>query len=52
MDLSKIAIHEDIYLENWVRFLKPIFTRADIYDQFLSENAWVSMTEIQKAENL
>lgn len=52
MDLSKIAIPDDIYLENWIRYMKPIFTRGDIYHRFLSANAWVTISETQKSENL
>lgn len=52
IDMSRIAIRDDIYLENWARYLKPIFARSDIYDRFLSENTWVSITEMQKSENL
>ena len=52
MDLSKIAISHDIYLENWIRYLKPIFFRGDIYDRWISQNDWVKISESQKSENL
>ena len=52
MDLSKIAISDDIYLENWVRYLKPIFFRGDMYDRWISQNTWVEISEEQKIENL
>lgn len=52
MDFSHIALPDDIYLENWIRYLKPIFTRGDIYDRFLSANIWVRVSENQKSENL
>lgn len=52
MNLSQIAISDDIYLDNWVRYLKPIFLRGDIYDRWISQNSWVEISEEQKSENL
>ena len=52
MPLWQIAISDDIYLENWVRYLKPVFVRGDIYNQWISQNAWVEISEEQKIENL
>ncbi len=52
MDLEKIAIENDIYLYNWIYHLKPIFTRGDVYEQFLKANNWVEIDEKQKKENM
>jgi hypothetical protein len=51
IDMSKIAIDDDIYLYNWIYHLKPIFTRGDIYERFLVTNSWVEVDEKQKQEN-
>ncbi len=51
MDLSKIALEDDIYLYYWIYYLKPIFIRGDMYDQFLAQNSWVVIPPDQKNEN-
>ncbi len=51
MDMSHIALEQDIYLYNWIYYLKPIFTRGDIYERFLQANSWIHMDEKQKQEN-
>lgn len=52
MDLEKIAIKNDIYLFFWIYYMKPIFTRGDIYERFLEKNTWVSVDPAQRKENL
>lgn len=39
MNLSTIAILWDIYLQEWGRSLKPIWSRADCYGEFLRVNS-------------
>lgn len=51
MNLSKIAIENDIYLYYWIYYMKPILVRGDIYEQFLSANHSLDIPEGQKAEN-
>jgi hypothetical protein len=51
MDMSKIAIEDDIYLYYWIYYMKPIFTRGGIYERFLEANNWVAIDEKQKQEN-
>jgi hypothetical protein len=38
IDLSTIAIPRDIYLQEWGRSLKPIWSRSDCYGEFLRVN--------------
>ena len=52
MDLSKIAIDNDIYLSYWIYYMKPIFVKDHIYEQFLEANQWVQVDAEQKIENL
>ena len=51
LNMSKIAIKDDIYLYFWVYFLKPILDFDDSYEQFLQQNSWVQIDENQKKEN-
>jgi hypothetical protein len=39
MDLSKIAIEDDIYLYYWIYYMKPIFVRGDIEKTFFIHNS-------------
>lgn len=43
MDLSEVAITDDIYLYFWIYYLKPILVRWAIYEQFLMANRWVTL---------
>lgn len=52
LNMSRIAIKDDIYLYFWVYFLKPILDFDDSYEQFLQQNSWVQIDENQKKENL
>lgn len=38
MDLSKIAIENDIYLSYWITFLKPILNYDKTYERFITNN--------------
>lgn len=51
LDLSKIAIENDIYLYYWIYFLRPIFDKKNTYEHFLEANNWVQVDEKQKIEN-
>lgn len=51
LDLSKIAIENDIYLYYWIYYLKPIFDKNNTYERFLEANNWVQIDEKQKIEN-
>lgn len=52
MNLEKIVIKNDIYLYNWIYYLKPILVRNNTYEAFLEENSWVNIPEEQKKKNL
>ncbi len=53
LDLSKIAIEEDIYLRTWVEYLKPIYDQGDCYKLFLNKNNhWVDVSDAEKKENI
>jgi hypothetical protein len=45
MDLSKIAIEDDIYLYYWIYYMKPIFALGDVWERFSSANTWVKQEE-------
>lgn len=51
LDLSKIAISDDIYLYFWVYFLRPILDYDDTYENFLTKNSWVKIPENDKIFN-
>ena len=51
MDLSKIAIKDDIYLYFWIYYLKPIYEVGDIYERFLRENTWVDVPLDMRSED-
>lgn len=51
MDLSDIAIENDIYLYYWIYYMRPIMDKNETYKQFLSENSWVSIDEERRKEN-
>lgn len=51
MNLKNIAIDDDVYLYYWIYYLKPVFVRADIYEQFLEANSWVDIDESQESKN-
>lgn len=52
VNLSKIAIKDDIYLYYWIYYLKPIYNRNNTYENFLNSNNWVQIEKTQKKENL
>lgn len=52
MDLSKIAIKNDIYLSYWIYSLKPIINRNNTYEKFIEVNSWVAVDEEQIKKNL
>ena len=51
MDLSKIAIDNDIYLYYWIYYLKPIIIKNNTYNKFLKANNWVNIPDTQKIQN-
>ncbi len=51
MDLSQIAIENDIYLYYWIYYMRPIYVQNETYEKFLSANSWVDVDEEQKREN-
>jgi len=51
MNMEKIALKNDIYLYYWIYYMKPIFSRNDIYSAFLEANTWVSLGNKEKAFN-
>lgn len=51
MDLSRIALEDDIYLYYWIYHMKPILVRGGIYERFLDANAWVEIDPIQDEKN-
>lgn len=48
LDLSKIAIKDDIYLYYRILTMKPIITKGDIYEKFVSENKWVDFKKFHE----
>lgn len=52
MDLSQVAIENDIYLYYWIYYMKPIFVKDTTYENFLSANSWVDVDEEQKIKNI
>jgi hypothetical protein len=48
MDLSHIAIENDIYLSYWIYYMRPIIYRDETYEKFLSANSWVDVDEEQR----
>lgn len=51
MNLSEIAIKDDIYLYYWIYYLKPIYNRNNTYEKFLDVNSWIKIDQAQKIEN-
>lgn len=51
LNLSPIAIDNDIYLYFWVYFLRPIVSFDDTYERFLAANSWVTVDDEQKQKN-
>lgn len=51
MDLSQVAIENDIYLYYWIYYMKPIVTKNNTYENFLEANNWVEIDRNQKVEN-
>ena len=53
MDLAKIAIERDIYLQVWGRSLKPIYSRGKTYEEFILINRKFlgEFSQSQKIEN-
>jgi len=42
LNLNSLAIQPyDIYLANWIHWLRPIFYQGKIYEEFIFENQWV-----------
>ena len=41
MDMSRIALEDDIYLFFWISYMRPILVVGDTWDRFLAENTWV-----------
>lgn len=40
LNLEKIAIDDDIYLQYWIFWLYPVFNENETYQKFLKENQW------------
>ena len=51
MDISYIAIENDIYLYYWIYYMRPIIDKNGTYKQFLLANSWVDIDEEQKKKN-
>ncbi len=51
MNLEKIAIEDDIYLRNWIYYMKPLFVQNTTYDKFIAANNWVNIDAEQEKEN-
>lgn len=51
MDISQIAIENDIYLYYWIYYMKPIYIQGNIYERFLGANNWVEVNDVQKERN-
>lgn len=51
MDLSQIAIEDDIYLYYWIYYMKPIVIENNTYEKFLKANTWVEIDKNQRTEN-
>jgi len=51
MDLSKIAIENDIYLYYWIYYLKPLYNRNNTYEKFIEVNSWIQIDKTQKIKN-
>ena len=41
MDMSQIALEDDIYLFFWMYYMKPILVVGDTWGHFLVQNTWV-----------
>jgi len=51
MDLSHIAIQDDIYLYYWIYYMHPIYEQNNTYKKFLDANSWVVVDMPQIQEN-
>jgi hypothetical protein len=51
MDLSHIAVENDIYLYYWIYYMQPIINKHKSYEKFLATNSWVDVDEEQKSKN-
>ena len=51
MDLSHIAIENDIYLYYWIYYMRPIIDKNGTYEKFLLANSWVDGDEEQRKMN-
>jgi hypothetical protein len=54
LNLNSLAIQPyDIYLANWIHWLRPILSRNKIYEEFIAENQWVGdyLLNFGKIEN-
>ncbi|MFZ2337118.1 MAG: hypothetical protein WAW59_02480 [Patescibacteria group bacterium] len=49
--MENIAIENDIYLYYWIYYMKPVFSRDDLYERFLVANTWVQLDATQKFKN-
>lgn len=51
MNLENVAIDDDIYLYYWIYYMKPVFIRGGIYEEFLKANSWIAIDDPQKSRN-
>ncbi len=51
IDLSQIAIENDIYLYYWIYYMRPIYVQNKTYKQFLAANSWVDVDKERKIKN-
>jgi hypothetical protein len=53
MNLTDIAIENDIYLAGWIRTLKPVIDIDTTYERFLKTNSWIlPLTEDERRGNM
>lgn len=52
LNLSSIALDDDIYLYFWIYYLKPIFVVWNTYEDFLWANAWVNIPKNIRSQNI
>jgi hypothetical protein len=52
MNFETIAIENDLYLQAWVNYLKPIINIGETYEKFLQENSgWMEILSDGNGEN-
>ena len=51
IDMSTIALDQDIYLYYWVYFLKPLINIQSTYEDFIHANDWVQIPDAQIQKN-